>query len=568
LFLIQGKITLPVALILILFFGCRHKEGSEELTMKQKTLFSQVDGILLCDGQPIAGVEIEQRCNWLGVDSFHAISKSDSNGVYHFPAIRSRKSQAAGEKDIFIMQTLIVRLGEEAFDLWRNTKYDYRENGELGGYPLQLRHDLAEASRNYRIPNHSPYQSDIDGIVQLDHPYVHDLEFARNTLLARQDAIASALLDLLNRPELIKHLNSQVQHALLQPAAVAEVAAITQLEVYDFCLFNDADREQISLDRNSHVGFSIRAKLDLVMKNDAPRQFSLSWTEAAITIADLENATLVLAGKWQKIHIDEREVMRRAVDNQLQEEKLRHLLEQHISTLLHSEHAYSFDKRLQLADLIYENRDVPAEYEPAFRVEKIDLSSWRCVYVLTGKGHASVEVRGKLSISDYQEPFSFRVYPCIALTSLENEAYELHLDADCSLRYGIPTFAISLGMVKDVFRTGEAITMRFSVTNLLNKKNIFLRWHTPFEGFANEFLEITHLPSGESIPYEGILASRAAPTRENGSYLEVPAGATKETTIDLREAYTFSSRGRYRVLFSGLDTDIGSAPISTEFELE
>jgi hypothetical protein len=111
LFLIQGKITLPVALILILFFGCRHKEGSEELTMKQKTLFSQVDGILLCDGQPIAGVEIEQRCNWLGVDSFHAICKTDSNGVYHFPAIRSRKSQAAGEKDIFIMQTLIVRLG-------------------------------------------------------------------------------------------------------------------------------------------------------------------------------------------------------------------------------------------------------------------------------------------------------------------------------------------------------------------------------------------------------------------------------------------------------------------------
>jgi len=109
--------------------------------------------------------------------------------------------------------------------------------------------------------------------------------------------------------------------------------------------------------------------------------------------------------------------------------------------------------------------------------------------------------------------------------------------------------------------------MHFTVTNRLPKTNVFLIWHTPFEGFRNEFLEILHLESGEEIQYEGMLASRAPPSREGGSYIELEADVSRSAAIDLRDAYTFTRPGTYRVTFKELGGRDDDHPASTEFVL-
>lgn len=123
-------------------------------------------------------------------------------------------------------------------------------------------------------------------------------------------------------------------------------------------------------------------------------------------------------------------------------------------------------------------------------------------------------------------------------------------------------------MDRPVVSGDHPVIMHFTVTNLLPKTNVFLIWHTPFEGFRNEFLDIVHLESGEVVPYEGILASRAAPSRTNGSYIELHAQASRSASIDLREAYMFSRPGTYRVTFRWLGRRDNENPACTEFVLE
>jgi hypothetical protein len=65
-----------------------------------------------------------------------------------------------------------------------------------------------------------------------------------------------------------------------------------------------------------------------------------------------------------------------------------------------------------------------------------------------------------------------------------------------------------------------------------------------------------------------MLASRAAPSRENGSYIELDPEASRCATIDLREAYTFIHPGTYRVTFKELGGRDDDHPASTEFVLQ
>lgn len=146
---------------------------------KEKRIFSEVNGKVVRKGKRVKGLEILQHFSWLFVDDGRFTTLTDNEGNYHFPAITSKKKQPRKEKDIFISQTISTHYKDKEIILWQTTKYNFLDRGELGGLPIQLTHELTAKSRNFMIPSFGEYLTNLDGVLNLDHHYVIDLEYGQ-----------------------------------------------------------------------------------------------------------------------------------------------------------------------------------------------------------------------------------------------------------------------------------------------------------------------------------------------------------------------------------------------------
>lgn len=93
--------------------------------------------------------------------------------------------------------------------------------------------------------------------------------------------------------------------------------------------------------------------------------------------------------------------------------------------------------------------------------------------------------------------------------------------------------------------TGETMNLRFTLTNNTGKKLYVLKWYTPLEGIAGEIFRVER--DGQTVPYEGILATRAAPSAE--AYVLLEPGESASAEVDLATAYDFSQAGTYTIEF-------------------
>ena len=87
--------------------------------------------------------------------------------------------------------------------------------------------------------------------------------------------------------------------------------------------------------------------------------------------------------------------------------------------------------------------------------------------------------------------------------------------------------------------------MTFNLINHAAHSLYVLNWYTPLEGIAGEIFQVRR--DGRLLPYQGILAMRAAPRPEDYVYL-VP-GASPTAVVDLAQAYDFSQPGTYTIRF-------------------
>jgi hypothetical protein len=93
--------------------------------------------------------------------------------------------------------------------------------------------------------------------------------------------------------------------------------------------------------------------------------------------------------------------------------------------------------------------------------------------------------------------------------------------------------------------SGEPIMVYFLLENHTQQGLYLLKWYTPLEGIAGDIFEVTR--DGQTIPYQGPLASRAAPTPDSYVFVEPDKGVTAE--VDIAEAYDFSQLGTYTIKF-------------------
>jgi Lysine-specific metallo-endopeptidase len=102
---------------------------------------------------------------------------------------------------------------------------------------------------------------------------------------------------------------------------------------------------------------------------------------------------------------------------------------------------------------------------------------------------------------------------------------------------------------KASYESDEPVRVKFDLANREDQDLYILTWYTPLEGLISDCLRVER--DGVRLYYDGLLAKRGEPTREN--YVLVPAGRKVSNVFDLNSAYDVSDPGNYSV---ALETEI------------
>jgi len=98
----------------------------------------------------------------------------------------------------------------------------------------------------------------------------------------------------------------------------------------------------------------------------------------------------------------------------------------------------------------------------------------------------------------------------------------------------------------ETYPVGEPASLRFALHNYTDRPLYVLTWYTPLEGMAGEIFQVTR--DGEKLPYQGMLAKRGDPSREE--YVAIEPGGVTSAEVDLRTGYDLSMPGSYQVQFT------------------
>jgi len=117
---------------------------------KKKCLFSQVSGVVLSGGQPVAGARIEHYYWWDGPEKSRRITvNTDSDGRFSADAVYDDAWMTYFlPTSPSIQQQLTIHHEDKEYEAYLVFKDNYDENGELGGKPLSLVCELGDEPSN------------------------------------------------------------------------------------------------------------------------------------------------------------------------------------------------------------------------------------------------------------------------------------------------------------------------------------------------------------------------------------------------------------------------------------
>jgi len=112
----------------------------EAHAMTRKCLFSEVHGVVLDHGQPVAGARLERTWFWHWNDERGGdTTNTDAAGAFRFPAVNGRSlSGSLLPHEPVIEQKILIQHGGKTYRAWVFSKGEYGENGELDGRPIRL----------------------------------------------------------------------------------------------------------------------------------------------------------------------------------------------------------------------------------------------------------------------------------------------------------------------------------------------------------------------------------------------------------------------------------------------
>lgn len=121
-------------------------QGQAMAFSKTLYLFSEVEGVVLQDGQPVEGAVIEQEYVWHWGDQRRtSTTLTDQHGHFQFPVVagKSLTAQFIPHEPV-IVQYLRIRYDGHSYKGWFHAKHNYDVKGEYGESPLRLQCDLRD----------------------------------------------------------------------------------------------------------------------------------------------------------------------------------------------------------------------------------------------------------------------------------------------------------------------------------------------------------------------------------------------------------------------------------------
>lgn len=106
---------------------------------------------------------------------------------------------------------------------------------------------------------------------------------------------------------------------------------------------------------------------------------------------------------------------------------------------------------------------------------------------------------------------------------------------------------VTVMSVPPTVKAGSPVMLKFTVHNKAAKELQFCKWHTPFEGFMDAFLDIKSSSNAE-VQYRGVMAKRIMPPPAE-AYIKVPAGDSVSVDIDLLKGYNVTAPATYKVAY-------------------
>lgn len=125
----------------------------------------------------------------------------------------------------------------------------------------------------------------------------------------------------------------------------------------------------------------------------------------------------------------------------------------------------------------------------------------------------------------------------------------------------------TIELTRTEFRRTDSLNIRFTITNNSARTLNLLKWNTPFDGFNDDYFNITR--DGEPVLYLGRVVKRGKP--QAADYIAVSANSSVSVEINLAEGYGIFQTGEYSVEYNAVILDIGSASpatLSTRKKLE
>lgn len=100
----------------------------------------------------------------------------------------------------------------------------------------------------------------------------------------------------------------------------------------------------------------------------------------------------------------------------------------------------------------------------------------------------------------------------------------------------------------DAFSDDQRITVRLTFKNTSNEDVYLLAYETPLRGIERDIFVVEL--DGERMPYTGIVAFRAAPTKED--WIQLAPGTEISEVIDISGAYDTRRKGTYTVRYNAV----------------
>jgi hypothetical protein len=117
-----------------------------------KVMFSEVQGVVLKEGKPVAGAKVVREFIWAWNDASQRDEvTTDASGKFKFD-LASRVSLITSifpHEPVISQKIKIIHHGK-VYIAWDFTKHDYDENGELDGKKINIKCEL-EKNEGYHI---------------------------------------------------------------------------------------------------------------------------------------------------------------------------------------------------------------------------------------------------------------------------------------------------------------------------------------------------------------------------------------------------------------------------------